>query len=191
MSVTKRALLEEIWKSKLSYCEILDPAHVHPDVTVTDLSEVTTPGLTIRLDGAPNGNGVFDPFDLYRSHLDDAGKIAFRLTARSHQRTPKQAVTNKLGALLLEMTESYGRKGNWRGYSYVEEMKSEALVNLCRNVLKYNESKSDNPHAYITRCMQTSFIRELRQQKKQASIRDVMLMDAGMSPSHGADDHLQ
>ena len=201
MKVTKAALLEEIWNSKLSHSQVIDKAFTKPDVIVVDLSEVTLPNLTVRLDSdahvaraAIAGKGKqghlegasFDPFILYRSYLDDDGKLAFRETVRSHERIPKTAITNKLGILLLAMAESYARRGNWRGYSYAEEFVSEGLFNLTKNVLKFHEGKSDNPHAYITRCLQTSFFRELKSQKKQSSIKDEVLIMHGRSPSLSA-----
>ncbi|MFZ4165299.1 sigma factor [Brevundimonas sp. NPDC058933] len=205
MKVRKSDLLQEIWKSKLSYCLIIEPAFVDPDVSVSDLSEVTIPNLTVRLDtdshlpraavagkgnlGHLEGEVSFDPFILYRSYRDDAGKLAFRETARSHQRAG--SLTPTLARLITAMAHSYARRGNWRNYTYVDDMVQEALLNLVLNVLKFNENKSDNPHAYITRCLQTSFIRELNNQKKQGKIKDILLIAAGQTPSYGADDHLQ
>jgi DNA-directed RNA polymerase specialized sigma24 family protein len=83
------------------------------------------------------------------------------------------------------MVEKYGKKSNWNGYSYREEMEGEAILNLSQNVLKFNEAKSDNPHAYISMCMKTTFIRELRKQHKQAHIKDELMMMEGLTPSHG------
>lgn len=207
--VTKRELLEEIWKSKLSYCQVHDRQHTIPDVIVGDLGEVTEPGLTIRHDtdahiplasalgkgkhGHLEGQIGFVPFILYRSSLDASGKLTFKEVARSHHRhgifdpaPPRSGITPKLAMMLMTMVASYSRKGNWRGYSWIDDMGSEALVNLTMNVLKFDESKSDNPHAYITRCVETTFLRELRKHKRQGEIRDVMLSDAGMKPSFSA-----
>ena len=207
--VYKRDLLAEIWKSKLSYCQIHDRAFTIPDVIVSDLKEVTEPDLTIRLDtdqhiplataqgkgkhGHLEGQIGFVPFILYRTSLDASGKLAFKEVARSHHRhgifnpaPPRSGMTPKLAQLLMIMVESYSRKGNWRGYSWIDDMRSEALVNLTMNVLKFDESKSDNPHAYITRCIETTFLRELRKHKRQGEIRDTLLMEEGLKPSFGA-----
>lgn len=200
MKVTKRELKREIWASKLTYCQIIEPAYTTPDICVADLKEVTAPGLTIRVNtdehlkradvqgkgnhGHLDGEISFDPFILYRSFALPNGKIVFKETVRSHQR--KGRLTNGMGILMMAMAESYARRGNWRGYTYVDEMVSAALVNLTLNVLKFNETKSDNPHAYITRCLQTSFIRELGIQKKQGEIKDSVAVMNGLTPSYSA-----
>lgn len=202
--VRQKDLLAEIWKSKLSYCLVLEPEFTTPDQIVTDLGQVTVPDQTIRLDthehmalatGDDIGKGKlghlegvvsFDPFILYRSYLTPDGKIAFREVARSHQREGR--VTNKLGRMLVTMTESYARRGSWRNYSYVDEMRQEALLNLCQNVLRFNDAKTNNAHAYITRCLQTAFIRELRKQQKQGIIKDEIMMILGENPSYAAYD---
>lgn len=207
--VYKRDLLAEIWKSKLSYCQIHDKDFITPDQIVSDLSEVTDHGITVRHDtdkhiplatatgkgkhGHLEGQIGFVPFILYRTSLDAKGKLAFKEVARSHHRNgifnpspPRSGMTPKLAQLLMTMVESYSRKGNWRGYSWIDDMRSEALVNLTMNVLKFDESKSDNPHAYITRCIETTFLRELRKHKRQGEIRDTLLMEEGLKPSHAA-----
>lgn len=207
--VYKRDLLAEIWKSKLSYCQIHDKEFITPDLIVSDLSEVTESGVTVRHDtdkhiplatatgkgkhGHLEGQIGFVPFIIYRTSLDAKGKLAFKEVARSHHRNgifnpspPRSGMTPKLAQLLMTMVESYSRKGNWRGYSWIDDMRSEALVNLTMNVLKFDESKSDNPHAYITRCIETTFLRELRKHKRQGEIRDTLLMEEGLKPSFGA-----
>lgn len=205
--VQKRDLLAEIWKSKLSYCQIHNRDFIIPDVIVSDLREVTEPDLTIRLDtdthipkattaakgkhGHLKGQIGFAPFILYRSGLDSKGKLTFKEVARSHHRNGlfepgRGRITPALARMMLTMVESYARKANFRGYSYIDEMQSEALLTLSMNILKFDESKSDNPHAYITQIIHTTFLRELKRQKRHADIRDRLLIDEGMKPSFSA-----
>ena len=88
MKVTKRDLLREIWASKLTYCEIVDPRFTDPDQVVSSLDEVTEPDLTIRVETSAHlsGRPCFDPFVLYRSERSPDGSLTFRPTVRSHQR---------------------------------------------------------------------------------------------------------
>ena len=48
------------------------------------------------------------------------------------------------------MVNRYSAKANWRNYTYLDEMKSIAIMQLLLGVLKFNEAKSDNPFAYLT-----------------------------------------
>jgi hypothetical protein len=72
---------------------------------------------------------------------------------------------------------------NWRGYTYVDEMRSQALLQLSQIGLQFDESKSQNPFAYYTAAIDNSFTRILNIEKKNQMIRDDMLIQVGQSPS--------
>jgi len=50
--------------------------------------------------------------------------------------------------------------------------------------LQFDESKSDNPFAYYTAAITNSFTRILNVEKKNQSLRDDILQENGMTPSH-------
>jgi DNA primase len=52
--------------------------------------------------------------------------------------------------MFLLLVEQYSRRGNWRGYSYVSDMRGQALVQLSQVGLQFDESRSDNPFAWYT-----------------------------------------
>ncbi len=85
------------------------------------------------------------------------------------------AMSRTLAKMFIMMVERYAMKGNWRGYSYIEEMKGNALVQLSQVGLQFDESKSDNPFAYLTQTMKMCFTRILNLEKKERDIRDDLL----------------
>ena len=93
-------------------------------------------------------------------------------------------MTNKLARMFMMMCERYGNKWNWRGYTYNDEMKSQALVQLAQVGLQFDESKSQNPFAYYTATITNSFTRVLNTEKKSQNIRDDMLEMNGYRSSH-------
>lgn len=93
-------------------------------------------------------------------------------------------VTNRLGAMWMKLVERYGHRGNWRGYTYLDEMRAQALVQLSQVGLQFDESKSSNPFAYYTQCVSTSFLKILTNEKKSQTIRDDLLIMHGATPSH-------
>jgi hypothetical protein len=92
-------------------------------------------------------------------------------------------MTNKLAKMFMMMCERYGSKWNWRGYTYNDEMKSQALLQLSQVGLQFDESKSENPFAYYTAAVTNSFTRVLNLEKKSQNIRDDLLEEAGLTPS--------
>jgi len=93
-------------------------------------------------------------------------------------------MTNTLAKMYMVMCERYGSKWNWRGYTYNDEMKSQALLQLSQVGLQFDESKSDNPFAYYTATITNSFTRILNIEKKNQNIRDDMLESHGYKSSH-------
>jgi len=92
-------------------------------------------------------------------------------------------ITNRLGAMFLKLCERYSLRSNWRGYSYVDEMRGQALIQLTQIALQFDEGKSQNPFAYYTAAVTNSFTRVLNVEKRQRDIRDDMLQNSGQMPS--------
>ena len=72
----------------------------------------------------------------------------------------------------------------WRGYTYNDEMRSTALLQLSQIGLQFDESKSQNPFAYYTAAITNSFTRVLNLEKRNQIIRDDILEEAGLNPSY-------
>jgi len=93
-------------------------------------------------------------------------------------------ITNKLALMFMKLAERYSSRSNWRGYTYVDEMRSQALVQLSQIGLQFDESKSENPFAYYTAAITNSFTRILNIEKKNQNIRDDLLELNNMMPSY-------
>jgi len=114
--------------------------------------------------------------DLVKGHFDkDAGQI-----------------TNTLARMMIKLCERYATRGNVRGYTYNDEMKGMAILQLTQIGLQFDESKSDNPFAYFTAAVTNSFVRVINTEKRNQNIRDDILEMNGMNPSFtrtGAGEH--
>jgi len=92
-------------------------------------------------------------------------------------------MTSELARMFIKLCERYGTRGNWRGYTYNDEMRSQALLQLSQVGLQFDESKSQNPFAYYTATVTNSFTRVLNLEKRNQSMRDDILEMNGMTPS--------
>ena len=130
----------------------------------------------------------FPPFEHYRI---DENKQPF-LVGRSHWRGDFKngefskehgQMTRKLATMFMKLCERYATRSNWRGYTYNEEMRGQALLQLSQIGLQFDESKSQNPFAYYTAAITNSFTRILNLEKKNQNIRDDILEMNGLNPS--------
>ncbi len=125
----------------------------------------------------------FVPFKHYIIKNDKAVEVG-----RSHSKDgefcqTQGALTEKLAGMFLLLVNRYSQRANWRGYSYVDEMIGQSLLQLSEMSLKFDESKSDNPFAYYTRIIQNSFTRVLNTEKKNQREKDEILINRGQLPS--------
>jgi len=130
----------------------------------------------------------FPPFLHYR--LDNKGKP--KCVGKSHWIGGLEnghfdcnhgKITNSLAMMFMKLCERYGTRANWRGYTYNDEMQSQALMQLSQIGLQFDESKSENPFAYYTAAITNSFTRILNIEKKNQNIRDDILEQHHMTPS--------
>ena len=91
--------------------------------------------------------------------------------------------TNKLALMWMKLCERYATRGNVRGYTYNDEMKGQAILQLTQIGLQFDESKSNNPFAYYTAAVTNSFVRIINIEKRNQNIRDDILEMNHMNPS--------
>jgi hypothetical protein len=169
-----------------------------PDVTLEDLifRVMTHDHIPIDPDRKRKARGTdisyaktnFPPFKHYK--YDENGDLVE--VGRSHWRgslsngefsVGEGKMTNSLANMFILLVERYSRRGNWRGYTYVDEMRSHALLQLSQIGLQFDESKSDNPFAFYTTSIKNCFTRVLNLERRNQNIRDELLIVAGVSPS--------
>ena len=126
------------------------------------------------------------PFPPFKQYIIDGNDI--REVGISHHNKDKEfdivtgRVTATLANMYIKLVERYSQRANWRGYTYIDEMRGQALLQLTQIGLQFNEAKSDNPFAYYTAAVNNSFTRVLNIEKKNQGIRDDLLENSGQAP---------
>ena len=92
--------------------------------------------------------------------------------------------TDKLARMWMKLCERYATRGNVRGYTYNDEMRGQAILQLSQIGLQFDESKSNNPFAYYTAAVTNSFVRVINIEKRNQNIRDDILELNDMNPSY-------
>ena len=92
--------------------------------------------------------------------------------------------TNELARMWMKLVDRYATRGNVRGYTYNDEMKGQAILQLSQIGLQFDESKSNNPFAYYTAAVTNSFVRVINLEKRNQNIRDDILEMNNLNPSH-------
>lgn len=131
----------------------------------------------------------FKPFKHYR--IVDGEPVE---VGRSHWRdglhngsfsTEHGKITNRLARQFVLLVDRYSQKSNWRNYTYLEDMKGQAIVQLVDSALKFDEAVSDNPFSYMTMCVLNSFRGILNNEKRVGDIRNKLMQESGYDASFG------
>ncbi len=159
--------------------KVIDP-DVEPVITEYD-DAIKVPDKYVKVNFPPfqhykiDANGT--PYCVGKSHWQgDLEKGQFN---REHG-----TMTNKLAHMFMKLCERYATRSNWRGYTYNDEMRSQALLQLSQIGLQFDESKSANPFAYYTAAITNSFTRVLNIEKRNQNLRDDILEMNGLTPSY-------
>jgi hypothetical protein len=131
----------------------------------------------------------FPPFQHYKFNEEDelacVGKSHWQGGMENGQFNHKHGkATNKLAMMWLKLVDRYATRGNVRGYTYNDEMKGQAILQLAQIGLQFDESKSDNPFAYYTAAVTNSFVRVINIEKRNQNIRDDILEMNDLTPSY-------
>jgi hypothetical protein len=170
---------------KKSAKDIFDFDEPDPDEIFADLEDSTTKD---EVDDMVHVKVNFPPFQHYK--IDETN--TFYCVGKSHWTGGLKMgqfskdhgkITNKLARMYIMMCEKYAMKYNWRGYTYNDEMRNSAILQLTYVGLRFNEAKSSNPFAYYTAAITNSFCRVLNTEKRNQNIRDDILELNGLNPS--------
>jgi hypothetical protein len=131
----------------------------------------------------------FPPFQHYKVNEDGVpycvGKSHWRGDLENGEFCKEHGtMTKKLAHMFMKLCERYATRSNWRGYTYNDEMRSQALLQLSQIGLQFDESKSQNPFAYYTAAITNSFTRVLNIEKRNQNLRDDILEMNGLTPSY-------
>ena len=84
---------------------------------------------------------------------------------------PTPRIPESIGTCFFMIARRLASKGNFSGYTYKEEMISDALENCVVAVHSFNPEKSQNPFAYFTQIIWYAFLRRIEKEKKQTYVK--------------------
>ena len=116
-----------------------------------------------------------------KNYLNNADLLAETVLSQKQGR-----MTDKLAKMLMTLCDRYraSKNADFTNYTYFDDMKSFALLNLTKNAWrKFNPEVYSNAFAYYTQCVYHSYLQYLNQEKRHRNIRDALLVISGQNPS--------
>lgn len=78
----------------------------------------------------------------------------------------------------MKIVNGLGQKRNFSGYTYLPDMKSEALEHCVKYADRFNSEKSTNAFSYFTQITYNAFIQYINREKKLATFKFEMTRES-------------
>ena len=108
-----------------------------------------------------NNKTLYSAMIQYKNELREAEK----------NRKNKPQVPRYIGESIVLICNNLAKKPNFSGYTYKEDMISDAMIDCIAAVDNFNPDKTNNPFAYFTQIAWNAFIRRIHKEKKQTYIK--------------------
>lgn len=83
--------------------------------------------------------------------------------------------SEKLGELFKSHVDHYASCSSFKNYTYLDEMKSEALLFLIKYSKSFNTTKGKDAFAYCTTIIHHAFLQSINREKKHSFIKDSLI----------------
>lgn len=90
---------------------------------------------------------------------------------------PKPAMPDVIGMQMLLMAEGLSRRYNFRNYTYIDEMRDDAVYMAIRAVKNFDPTKSNNAFGYFNRVMWQAMTTRIKTEKEENDIKMSLLKD--------------
>lgn len=114
-------------------------------------------------------------------------KESCRIAEKQDKSIPR--IPDKIGEAFILIATKLSNKANFVGYTYKDEMVSDAIENCVNAVHSFNPEKSSNPFAYFTQIVWYAFLRRIEKEKKQTYIKykslESFMLECDLSDEEG------
>jgi len=83
-------------------------------------------------------------------------------------------IGEELGKMFILIASNLSNKNNFSGYTWKDEMVSEAVLTCIKYCKNFDPDKSDNPFAYFTKYCYNSFIGYIKKQNRHGNIKQTL-----------------
>lgn len=90
---------------------------------------------------------------------------------------PKPPMPDVIGLQMLLMAEGLSRRYNFRNYTYIDEMREDAVYMAIRAVKNFDPTKSSNAFGYFNRVMWQAMTTRIKTEKEENDVKMSLLKD--------------
>ena len=126
-----------------------------------------------------NGKKLYEELKIYRAKYDES----------ILKKEAKPQVSDKIAIALVQIATRLMNSYNFIGYSYKDEMISDAILKCFDKVHRFDPSISENAFAFFTQCAWHAATNRIKIEQKESSVKARLIREKMSSEfvSHGVD----
>ena len=97
-------------------------------------------------------------------------------------------VSNYIGECFLKIARGLGQKHNFRHYSYLNDMISNAVITCLKNMNSFDVSRGTSAFSYFTQTIFFSFLGTIKMEKQEESKRRHLFMQGNIDTFSSGED---
>jgi len=97
---------------------------------------------------------------------------------KGKERKDWKQMPDYIGLCFMKLVDNISNKGNWRNYTYKDEMKSEAILTCIKYAGNFDITRTQNAFAYFTQIVHNSFLQILSKEKGFAELKNKAISEA-------------
>lgn len=94
---------------------------------------------------------------------------------------PKPKIPDSIGKVIIDIAKGIASRPNFRGYTYIDEMQADAIVDCVKAVPQFDSTRSENPFGFFSQVVWYAFLGRLSKEKKQQQTK----IDCAFDPATG------
>lgn len=101
------------------------------------------------------------------------------VTEAKEKELPKPRVPEYIGECILKITENMAKRPNFSGYTFIEDMKGDAIENCLLYLNNYDpDEPHKNPFGYFSKIIWYAFLRRIESESTQTYVKFKSLVES-------------
>lgn len=96
---------------------------------------------------------------------------------KEYKKDPTTPIPSELGEILYSIATNLAKAPQFNGYTFKEEMISDALLNCVEKFHNFSPRKSKNPFSYFTQIIYFAFLRRIKGEQKHSYIKNKKMQE--------------
>lgn len=126
-----------------------------------------------------NGKALFAELSIYHKLYTEA----------TEKGEAKPQISDTIAHAIIQIATRMANSWNFVGYTYKDEMISDAILKCYEKIHRFDPSISDNSFGFVSQVTWNSFINRIKEEQKQSSVKARMIREKMSSEfvEHGVD----